>query len=340
MSAFSRILARALDGLVLDRVDMRRAMDLLLDGAVAEDDVAAFLLALRRRGETVEEIVAAAEAMRDKALNVSAPPGAVDTCGTGGDGARTLNISTAVAFVVAGCGVPVAKHGNRAASSRSGSSDILTALGVDIDAPPAIIERAMREAKIGFMFAAYHHRAVANVAAVRKRLGVRTLFNVLGPLANPAQARRQLMGVYDRTLTEPLADALGRLGAERAWVVAGADGLDELTTTGPSYVSETQNGTVRSFSITPEDAGLKRASLDDLRGGEPAANAAALRRVLDGEPGPYRDIVLLNAAATLVIADRAAKLIDGAAIAAASIDNGRARSALTALIEISNSRRP
>ncbi len=336
MTGFVPLLAKAEAGLPLDRAEMRQAMDLLLENMVAEADIAAFLLAVKARGETVDEIVAAAEAMRGKALRVNAPADAIDTCGTGGDGAETLNISTAVAFVVAGCGVPVAKHGNRAASSRSGSSDVLTALGVNIEASPATIERCIREAKIGFMFAAYHHRAVAHVAAVRKKLGVRTLFNVLGPLANPALARRQLMGVYDARLTAPLAEALGRLGSERAWVVAGSDGLDELTTTGPSFVSETHRGAVRNFSISPEDAGLARAAAADLKGGDPAHNAAAMRRLLDGARSPYRDIVLLNAAASLIVADKAPSLIEGARQAAASIDDGRARSALENLVALTN----
>jgi anthranilate phosphoribosyltransferase len=336
MTAFAPILEKALSGAPLSAAEMRRAMDLLLENAVAEADIAAFLLALRARGETVEEIAAAAEAMRAKALRIHAPEDAIDTCGTGGDGAETLNISTAVAFVVAGCGVPVAKHGNRAASSKSGSSDVLAALGVKIEARPETIERSIRDAKICFMFAAYHHRAVAHVAAVRRKLGVRTLFNVLGPLANPALARRQLMGVYDRALTAPLAEALGRLGSIHAWVVAGSDGLDELTTTGPSFVSAVRSGAVQSFTIAPEDAGVSRANLADLKGGDPAYNATRLRGLLAGETGPYRDIVLLNAAAALVIADKATTLAEGVRLAAASIDERRAIAALDRLIAVTN----
>jgi len=336
MSAFEPILAKARGGAPLSGAEMRRAMDLLLENAVSEDDIGAFLLALRSRGETVEEIAAAAEAMRAKALRIRAPENAIDTCGTGGDGAETLNISTAVAFVVAGCGVPVAKHGNRAASSRSGSSDVLAALGVNLEAKPETIERSIRDANIGFMFAAYHHRAVAHVAAVRRKLGVRTLFNVLGPLANPALARRQLMGVYDRALTAPLAEALGRLGSVHAWVVAGSDGLDELTTTGPSFVSAVKNGEVQSFTIAPQDARLPRARLADLKGGDPAYNAARLRGLLEGETGPYRDIVLLNAAASLIVADKASTLAEGARLAAQSIDERRAEAALDRLIAVTN----
>lgn len=336
MSGFSPLLAIAQNGGSLTRAQMRSAMDLLLENSVDDDEIAAFLMALRRRGETVEEIVAAAEAIRAKALRVAAPDDAIDTCGTGGDGSDTFNISTAVAFIVAGCGVPVAKHGNRSASSKSGSSDVLAALGVNLEAPPRQIERCIREANIGFMFAAYHHRAVAHVAAVRRRLGVRTIFNVLGPLTNPAGARRQLMGVFDAALTAPLARALGVLGAERAWVVASDDGLDELTTTAGSVVSEWLNGEVRSFSVTPEEAGLKRAAPGELKGGAPEENAGAMRRLLQGEKGPYRDIAVLNAAGALIVAGRAATLYDGARIAERSIDEGRAAAALQKLVAVSN----
>jgi anthranilate phosphoribosyltransferase len=340
MSAFAPLLEIARSGRALTRPEMRAATEHLLSGGLAEDEAAAFLLALKARGETVEEIIAAAEAMRARALRVEAPEGAIDTCGTGGDGAHTYNISTAAAFIVAGCGVPVAKHGNRAASSRSGTADVLAALGVNIEASPETIARAIREAKIGFMWAAQHHKAFAQVAAVRKKLGVRTIFNALGPLTNPAGARRQLMGVYDRALCEPLAGALLQLGAVHAFVVAGADGLDELTTTAGSFVSEAKNGAVRSFTVAPEDAGLPRARPEELKGGDPAHNASALRRLLDGERGAYRDIAVFNAAAALIIAGKAERLRDGAALAARSIDSGAARIALERLIAISNEIRP
>lgn len=336
MSDFAPLLEIARSGRALTRAEMRAATDQLLSGAVGDDDIGAFLLALKARGETVDEIVAAAEAMRARALKVEAPGDAIDVCGAGGDGAHTFNISTAVAFIVAGCGVPVAKHGNRAASSRSGAADVLQALGVNIEAPPETTARAIREAKVGFMWAAQHHKAFAQVAAVRKKLGVRTIFNALGPLTNPAGARRQLMGVYDRALCAPLATALGELGAVAAWVVAGEDGLDELTTTGASFVSEAKNGAVRSFTLTPEDAGLPRASPEDLKGGDPAGNARALQRLLDGERGAYRDICLLNAAASLIVADKAKTLRDGAAAAARSLDSGAAKRSLAALVAISN----
>lgn len=336
MSDFAALLEIARSGRALTRAEMRAATDHLLGGAVADDDIGAFLLALKARGETVEEIVAAAEAMRARALKVEAPGDAIDVCGTGGDGAHTYNISTAVAFIVAGCGVPVAKHGNRAASSRSGTADVLQALGVNIEASPETIARAIREAKVGFMWAAQHHKAFAQVAAVRKKLGVRTIFNALGPLTNPAGARRQLMGVYDRALCEPLAKALAELGAVHAWVVAGADGLDELTTTDASFVSEAKGGAVRSFIVTPEDAGLPRARPEDIKGGEPAGNARALQRLLDGERGPYRDIAILNAAASLIIAGKVSTLPDGADRAQQSIDGGDAKAALAGLVAISN----
>lgn len=336
MTSFTDVLSAIRAGRTLSRQEMRGAMDILLDGRAAEEEIAEFLTLLKRRGETVEEIIAAAEAMRAKALRVSAPEGSIDTCGTGGDGADTFNISTAAALIVAGCGIPVAKHGNRAASSRSGSSDVLAALGVNISAPREVVERCIREASIGFLFAAYHHRAVANVADVRKRLGFRTIFNILGPLANPAGAKRQLMGVYDKALTAPLAHALGALGAERAWVVAGADGLDEITTTGTTFVSEFHRGAVRSFEVAPEDIGVPRASPAALKGGAPLENADAIRNLLSGEKGPFRDIALLNAAAAILVAGRATTLNEGAKIAADAVDSGRALFALDKLVSISN----
>lgn len=338
MSGFDPLLEAARSGRALTRAEMRAATGFLLDGGVADEDIAAFLLALKARGETVEEIVAAAEAMRARALTVIAPDDAIDVCGTGGDGAHTFNVSTAVAFIVAGSGVPVAKHGNRAASSRSGTADVLQALGVNIEAAPETTARAIREAGVGFMWASHHHKAFAQVAAVRKKLGVRTIFNALGPLTNPAGARRQLVGVYDRALIAPLATALAELGAARAWVVAGADGLDELTTTGPSFVAEAHDGAVTMFTVTPEDAGLPRAAADDLKGGNPAENAAALLALLDGAPGPYRDIAVLNAAAALIVAGKSASLREGAMLAARALDEGRAKAALAGLVAISNGR--
>ncbi|MFQ5562905.1 MAG: anthranilate phosphoribosyltransferase [Parvularculaceae bacterium] len=337
MSAlFSPYLKKAVSGDPLTRAEMRAAITLLLEGAASPVETAGFLIALRARGETVEEIAAAAEAMREKALKVDAPEDAVDTCGTGGDGAGTFNISTASALIAAGAGARVAKHGNKAATSKSGSSEVLAALGVKLDIPPAQITACIREANVGFMFAALHHGAVANVAPVRRELGVRTLFNLLGPLSNPAGARRQVVGVFAEDLAAPMAEALKRLGAESAWVVHGSDGLDELTTTGPSFVAKVWDGAVRTFSVTPEDAGLPRAQPEDLKGGGPEQNAAAIRRLLDGEAGPFRDIAVLNAAAALIVAGKAADLKEGAALAAAAIDDGRAKAALDKLVERSN----
>jgi len=324
-------------GEILSAQEMTAAMHVLLSGAASDIEIAGFLMALRARGETVEEIAAAALVMREKALKVSAPDDAIDTCGTGGDGADSFNISTAAALIVAGCGVPVAKHGNKAASSRSGSSEVLAALGVKLDIPPALISRCIEEAGAGFMFAALHHSAVANVAPARKALGVRTMFNVLGPLANPAGAKRQLMGVFARDLLRPVAEVMGRLGVERAWVVHGADGLDELTTTGPSYVAQLSRGAVTELKVTPEDAGLARAAPEDLKGGDPRDNANALRRLLEGARGPYRDIAVLNAAAALIVAEKAGDLEQGARLCEAAIDSGKAKQALDDLVRISNS---
>ena len=336
MSAFRPFLAALAAGRPLPAADMRAAIDLLLDGAASDIEIAAFLMGLRARGETPAEIAAAAEAMRARAIRVDAPEDAVDTCGTGGDGANTYNISTAAALIAAGAGARVAKHGNKAASSRSGSSDVLERLGVNLGAPPAATSRAIREAGVGFMFAAYHHGAVKAVAPVRQALGVRTLFNFLGPLSNPAGARRQVMGVFDERFLTPLAEALRELRAHRAWVVHGRDGLDELTTTGPSYVAELKDGDIRRFEIAPEEAGLPRARPEDLKGGDPAENADALKRLLEGETGAYRDIAVLNAAAALVVADRAADLREGARLAEKAIDEGKALASLESLVRISN----
>jgi anthranilate phosphoribosyltransferase len=273
--------------------------------------------------------------MREAARTLDHPYDAIDTCGTGGDGQHTFNISTAAALVLAGAGLKVAKHGNRAMSSKSGSSDVLSVLGVNLQASPAQQRRSLDEAGIAFLFAPAYHGAMRHVGPVRAEIGFRTVFNLLGPLSNPAGAKRQVMGVYDPRLLEPLAEVLGRLGATRAWTVHG-QGLDELTTTGETEVAEWKDGTVRRFTVTPEDAGLPRASLDALRGGDAEENAMALRALLDGDAGAYRDIVLLNAAAALVVADRAADLAEGAALAAAVIDDGRAARALADLVEATN----
>jgi anthranilate phosphoribosyltransferase len=328
------ILARVADGQELSEAEAEAAFDVLMAGEATPAQIAGFLMGLRVRGETVAEITGAARAMRARMSRVEAPEGAIDVCGTGGDAAGTLNISTAVAFVVAGAGVPVAKHGNRAVSSRSGAADVLAALGVNLDAPFPLLEEAMRRAGVAFLLAPRHHAAMRHVAGPRAELGVRTIFNLLGPLSNPAGVSRQLMGVFSRAWLRPLAETLGRLGSGRAWVVHGSDGLDELTVTGPSHVAAWEEGRVREFTIAPEDAGLPLGSPAALKGGDAAENAAALRAVLDGFGGPYRNAVLLNAAAALVIAGRAGTLREGAEIAARAIDQGAAKAALEALVAI------
>ncbi|MFJ6024533.1 anthranilate phosphoribosyltransferase [Brevundimonas sp. NPDC092305] len=332
---FKSLLADLVDGRVLSSEQARAFFAACLRGEPTPAQVAAAVTALRIRGETVDEIAAFAGAMRDAALTFDHPYEVIDTCGTGGDGAHTFNISTAAALVLAGAGLKVAKHGNRALSSKSGSSDVLAALGVNLAATPAQQRVALDQAGIAFLFAPTYHGAMRHVGPVRAEIGFRTVFNLLGPLSNPAGAKRQVMGVYDPRLLEPLAEVLGRLGAVRAWTVHG-QGLDELTTTGPTEVAEWRDGSVRRFQVTPEDAGLPPADLADLRGGDAEENAAALRELLDGVTGAYRDIVLLNAAAALVVADRAADLRDGAVQAAAVIDDGRAAAALARLVEATN----
>ena len=330
------LLGRVASGEPLTRDEARSAFEIMMSGDATPAQVGGFLMGLRVRGETVDELTGGAQALRERMLKVRAPDDAIDTCGTGGDASGTFNVSTAAAIVVAACGVPVAKHGNRALSSRAGSADILTALGVNIDADVALVERAIRGAGIGFMMAPRHHGAMRHVAGARVELGTRTIFNLLGPLANPAGARRQLMGVFAPEWLEPIAHVLARLGAERAWVVHGADGLDELSTTGPSQVAELRDGTVRTFQVAPEDAGLPRARVDDLKGGDATTNADALRALLDGVRGPYRDIVLLNSAAALIVAGKADDLAAGVARAAEAIDGGAAKAALGGLVAISN----
>ena len=329
------LLAKLVDGRVLTTEEAHAFFAACLRGEPTPSQVAAAVTALRIRGETVDEIAAFAMAMRDAALRLEHPYDAIDTCGTGGDGAHTFNISTAAALVLAGAGVKVAKHGNRALSSKSGSSDVLSALGVNLQASQAQQLRALDTANIAFLFAPAYHGAMRHVGPVRAEIGFRTVFNLLGPLSNPASAKRQVMGVYDPRLLEPLAQVLGRLGAMRAWTVHG-QGLDELTTTGPTEVAEWRDGAVRRFSVTPEDAGLPRADIAALRGGDAEENAAALNALLDGATGAYRDIVLLNAAAALLVADRAEDLAQGARIAAQVIDDGRARAALDALVAATN----
>ncbi len=329
------LLAIVAAGRALSEAEAEAAFDIIMSGDATPSQMGALLMALRVRGETVDEITGAARIMRSKAVAIDAPPGTIDTCGTGGDGSGTFNVSTATALVVAGCGVPVAKHGNRALSSKSGSADVLTALGVNIDCDMAMVRRCLWEVGIGFLMAPRHHSATRHVGPTRVELATRTIFNLLGPLSNLAGARRQLVGVFAPEWVVPMAEVLGRLGAEHAWVVHGA-GLDELSTAAVSTVAEFRDGKVTSFEVAPEDAGLPRAPLDALKGGEPAHNAALMRELLGGAKGPLRDIVLLNAAAALIVAGRAADLREGAALAARSLDQGKAAGVLERLVAETN----
>ncbi|MCW5748919.1 MAG: anthranilate phosphoribosyltransferase [Alphaproteobacteria bacterium] len=340
MDDFRQLLAKVGTGAGLSRPEAERAFDIMTAGNATPAQMGAFLMALRVRGETVEELAGGAAVLRAKVLKVNAPAEAIDIVGTGGDHHGTYNVSSATAIVVAGCGVPVAKHGNRAFTSKSGAGDVLSALGVGLDLPVETLERALREAGICFLMAPRHHSAMRNVAGPRLELApTRTIFNMLGPLSNPALVRRQLVGVYDRKWVQPVAEALGQLGLERALVVHGADGMDEITTTTTTYAAEMVRdaaGTVsvRAFEIAPEDAGLPRAALDQLKGGDPAYNAAAIRSVLAGDKSAFRDIVLLNAAAALTVAGRATTLKEGVAQAALAIESGRAKAALDRLVAI------
>jgi anthranilate phosphoribosyltransferase len=332
-AAFKDILALLAEGKTLSEDEARAAFNAIMDGGVDPAQIAAFLTALHMRGETVIEISAAASAMRARVLRVSAPANAIDTCGTGGDASGTFNISTCAALVVAGCGVPVAKHGNRAQSSKSGSADVLQALGVNLELSPAAVGRCLNEAGIAFMFAQTHHPAMRHVAPVRVALGFRTIFNLLGPLSSPAGVKRQVVGVFAERWIEPMAEALRALGSERALVVHGSDGLDEITTTGPTHAAMLEGGRIRRLTITPEDADLSRAFPSALKGGTAADNARAIERVFDGQHGPFRDIVCLNAAAALMIAGRAPDLKEGAKAAAQAIDDRSAKIALARLVE-------
>ena len=333
--AFKPLLGRLADGQTLSDEDAGEFFAACLRGEPSPAQVAAAITAMRLRGETVGEITACAKAMRRAAVTLDPPYAVMDVCGTGGDGLHTLNISTAVGFVAAGGGLKVAKHGNRALSSRSGTADVLTELGVDIHAPVDRQMKALDEAGICFMFAQAHHGAMRHVSPIRAELGFRTVFNLLGPLTNPANAKRQVMGVFAERWVEPLARVLGALGSERAWVVHGG-GMDEMTTTGESVVAEWRDGQARLFTITPEAVGLPRAALADLTGGSPAENAVALRALLDGETGAYRDIVLLNTAAAFLVGEKVETLRDGIELARAVIDDGRAKTALTTLAAITS----
>ena len=311
-------------------------MRVIMSGEATPAQIGAFLMGMRVKGETVAEIAAAVSILHEKMVPVEAPADAMDIVGTGGDGAGTLNISTATALVVASSGIPVAKHGNRALSSRSGASQALEALGVRLDLDPSGIATCIREAGIGFMFAPSHHPAMKYVGPVRAELGVRTMFNLLGPQANPARVGKYLLGVYDKEWVEPVAAALLANRAKAAWVVHGSDGLDEITTTGPTFVASIKDGNLESFEINPADAGIAIAKPEDLLGGDPEHNAQAIRDLLEGQTGAYRDIVLLNAAASFVVAERAQSLAEGVELAANQIDSGSARQTLQKLVTVSN----
>jgi anthranilate phosphoribosyltransferase len=337
MDDFKSIIGKVATGATLTREEAASAFDSMMSGEATPSQMGGLLMALRVRGETVEEITGAVSAMRGKMLRVTAPAEAVDIVGTGGDGSGSVNVSTCAAFIVAGSGIPVAKHGNRALSSRSGAADVLASLGVKIDLRPDEVGRCVREAGIGFMFAPAHHPAMKNVGPTRVELATRTIFNLLGPLSNPAGVKRQMVGVFSRQWVQPLAQVLRNLGSQSVWVVHGSDGLDEITLTGPTFVAALENGEIRTFEVTPEEAGLARCDSEGLKGGDADANAVALQSVLDGKPSPYRDVALLNAAAALIVAGRVKTLKEGMEIGQTSLDSGAAAARLKRLVAVSNS---
>jgi anthranilate phosphoribosyltransferase len=336
MDDFKAIIGKVATGAALSRDEAASAFDRMMSGEATPSQMGGLLMALRVRGETVDEITGAVAAMRSKMLTVKAPAGAVDIVGTGGDGSGSVNVSTCASFIVAGAGVTVAKHGNRALSSKSGAADVLGALGVKIDITPEQVGRCIADAGIGFMFAPTHHPAMKNVGPTRVELATRTIFNLLGPLSNPAGVTRQMVGVFSRHWVQPLAQVLKNLGAESAWVVHGSDGLDEITLTGPTYVAALENGEIHSFEITPAEAGLPNATTEDLKGGDAVANAASLRAVLEGKPSAFRNVALLNAAAALVVAGKAKDLKEGVVLGAKSLDSGAAMDKLELLVKVSH----
>ncbi|WP_378950975.1 anthranilate phosphoribosyltransferase [Mesorhizobium sp. ANAO-SY3R2] len=335
MSALKPHIAKVATGAPLTFEEAREAFDIIMSGEATPGQIGGFLMALRVRGETVSELSGAVATMRDKMLRVEAPDDAIDIVGTGGDGTHSVNISTASAFVIAGAGVTVAKHGNRSLSSLTGAADVLTALGVNIDLSPEAISRCIHEAGVGFMFAPAHHPAMKHVGATRVELGTRTIFNLIGPLSNPAGVTRQLIGVFAPEWVEPVAETLKKLGARSLWVVHG-DGFDEITTTGETKIAAVANGSISSFVLTPEQVGLARHTREELRGGDSAYNAAALRSLLEGAEGAYRDTVLMNAGAALVVAEKVGNIGEGIKLAVESIDNGHALAALDRLVSVSN----
>jgi anthranilate phosphoribosyltransferase len=332
---FKALIAKVATGAHLTRAEAATAFDRMMSGEATPSQMGGLLMALRVRGETVEEITGAVTTMRAKMLGVKAPPNAVDVVGTGGDASGSFNISTCAAFIVAGAGVPVAKHGNRALSSKSGAADVLGALGVNIDQTPEQVSHCITEAGIGFMFAPAHHPAMKNVGPTRVELGTRTIFNLLGPLSNPASVKRQMIGTFSKHWLEPMAQVLNNLGSECVWVVHGSDGLDEITTAGPTSVAELKDGKIRTFEVTPEDAGLARVKPEALKGGDATENAKAMLDVLKGKKNAFREVAVLNAAAALIVAGKAKNLKEGALLAAKSIDTGEAEGSLDRLIAVS-----
>ncbi len=333
---FKGLLTKIGAGGTLSVEEAKTAFNIILSGDATPSQMGAFLMGLHLRGETVDELIGGVSVLREKAHYISAPEGAVDVVGTGGDGHGTLNISTAAAFVTAGAGVPVAKHGNKAASSRAGTADVQAVLGINTECDLKLTEQAIHEAGIGFMVAYRHHGAMRHVGPTRVELGLRTIFNLLGVMSNPAAVKRQVTGVYDPRWMRPMAETLKELGSEHVWIMHGADGLDELTTTGPSQVVELKDGALQEFEITPEEVGLERVALDKIKGGTPEENAEALLALLDGEKGPYRDVTLLNAAAAILIGRKCTTLQEGISLAAQSIDSGKAKKAFQDMKRITN----
>ncbi|ABS69597.1 anthranilate phosphoribosyltransferase [Xanthobacter versatilis] len=340
MNEFKPLLGKVATGASLTRDEAAYVFDKMMSGEATPSQMGALLMGLRVRGETVEEIAGAVSVMRSKMLSVEAPSEAVDVVGTGGDASGSYNISTCASFIVAGAGVPVAKHGNRALSSKSGAADVLAALGVRIDLDPAGISRCIAEAGIGFMFAPSHHPAMKHVGPTRVEMGTRTIFNLLGPLSNPAGVTRQMVGVFAKSWIVPLAEVLRTLGSQKAFVVHGSDGLDEITISGGTDIAVLDEGRIHTFTIMPEDVGLKRHPAEDLKGGDAVHNAKALRTVLDGAEGAYRDVSLFNAAAALVVAGRAKDLKEGVEMARVSLDTGSARARLEHLVAVSEKLAP
>ncbi|MAI07176.1 MAG: anthranilate phosphoribosyltransferase [Alphaproteobacteria bacterium TMED87] len=320
----------------LSEVQSENLFTEIMDGNLSNIQISSILTALSIKGENVSEIVGATKVLRRKSLSVSAPDNSIDTCGTGGDKLGTYNISTAVSFVIAGCGIPVAKHGNRKASSKSGTADVLEALNININCTPDNISDCLKNANIGFLFAQNHHSAMRNVAPVRSELGIRTIFNIIGPLSNPANAKKQLLGVFDEKWLVPLAESLRNLGSERAWIVHGTDGLDEISISGDTLICELKDNKITNFTLNPLDAGLKTSPITEIKGGDPLYNAKAILNLLDGEKNAYRNIVLINAAAALMISNKVDNITEGVVIASESIDSGAAKNALNKLQIISN----